>query len=298
MDGVGSNKMQSENAEPPSKASFLGTWRKNTVLVLTALAIVAGFAYLARSTLLLNVARVAINHDAEVIGQEHTDTLAIVFPRPPPAWISPMKNRMNEIWDPIKADGVNYFMFAGPRTWLRTFSERSNPRSPYYQSWVGGYVIKRRDGSVPNDLQSWAWQVTTLDQRSWLLTMGDPRPLAESGSATNVGNITIDGHSLPLWHGVMRSHSDLSDHPTSPLATLIGMPPKTSWPRGVDSFHDVILEGYFVCWPEPQHRVSVVIYAVSASYAGPPPTAQHDNSKLVNDELLSVMKSAKLESMN
>lgn len=272
------------------------TWRRKTVLAITALAIATGFAYFARSTLLLNVARIALNHDAELIRQEHTDTLAIVFPRPPPAWISPMKNQMNEIWDPIKADGVNYFMFAGPRTWFRTFSERSNPRSAYYQAWVGGYVIKRRDGSLPSDLQSWAWQVTTLDQRSWLSTMGDPRPLAESGSATNAGNITIDGRSLPLWHGIMRSHSDLSDHPTGPLATLIGMPPKSSWPGGVDSFHDVTLEGYFVCWPELEHRVSVVIYAVSASYAGLPPASQY-NSKLINDELLSLMKTAKIESV-
>ena len=208
-----------------------------------------------------------------------------------------MKNQMNDIWDPIKADGVNYFMFAAPRTLLSTYSERSNPRSQYYQAWVGGYVIKRRDGSVPTDLQSWAWQVTTLDQRSWLSTMGDPRPLAESGSATSAGDIVVDGHRRPLWHGIMRSHSDLSEHPTGPLATLIGMPPKSSWPGGVDSFHEVTLEGYFVCWPEPVHHVSIVIYAVSASYAGPSPTAQH-GTQLINDELLELMKSAKLVSVN
>ncbi len=289
--------MPSKNAEPQSKASCLGTWRRKALLVVTAVKVVAGLAYLARFTLLLNVARIALNHDVEVIRQEHTDTLTIVFPRPPPAWISPMKNQMNEIWDPIKADGVNYFMFAGPRTLLSTFSERSNPRSPYYQAWVGGYVIKRRDGSVPSDLQSWAWQVTTLDQRSWLSTMGDARPLAEPDSATSAGNITIDGHRLPPWHGIMRSHSDLSDHPAGPLATLIGMPPKSSWPGGVDSFHDVTLEGYFVCWSEPIHHVSIVIYAVSASYAGRPPIVQH-NGKLIDDELLNLMKSAKLASVD
>jgi hypothetical protein len=289
--------MPSKSAEPQSKPSCLGTWRRKAVVVVTAIAMAAATAYLARFTLLLNVARIALNRDAEVIRQEQIDTLAIVFPRPPPAWISPMKNQMDQIWEPIKADGVNYFMFAGPRTLLSAFSERSNPRSPYYQSWVGGYVIKRRDGSVPDDLQSWAWQVTTLDQRSWLSAMGDPTPIAESGSATSAGDITIDGHRLPLWHGIMRSHSDLSDHPTGPLATLIGMPPKSSWPGGAGSFHDVTLEGYFVCWPEPVHHVSVVIYAVSASYEGQPPTAQR-SSKLINDELLNLMKSAKLASVD
>jgi hypothetical protein len=289
--------MQSKNAEPKGKASYFGTWRRKAALIVTAIAFMAAFAYLARVTLMLNVARIALNRDAEVTRQEHTDTLAIVFSRPPPSWISPMKNQMNEIWDPIKANGVNYFMFAGPRTLFSTFSERTNPQSPYYQAWVGGYVIKRRDGSVPSDLQSWAWQVTTLDQRSWLSTMGDPRPLAESGSATKAGDIEIDGHRLPLWHGIMRSHSDLSDQPTGPLATLIGMPPKSSWKGGVDSFHDVTLEGYFVCWPEPVHHVSIVIYGVSASYAGPTPTTQR-RSKLINDELLNLMKSAKLSSVD
>jgi hypothetical protein len=207
-----------------------------------------------------------------------------------------MKNPMNDIWDPIKADGVNYFMFAGPRTFVSNFSERSDPQSPYYQAWVGGYVIKRRDGTVPQDLQSWAWQVTTLDQRSWLSTMGDPSPLAESSAATNAGEITIVGRTLPLWHGVMRSHSDLSAHPTGPLATLIGMPPKATWPAGLNSFHDVTLEGYFVCWVEPAHHVSIVIYAVSASYAGRSPIAGH-GSTLINDELLNLMRSARIASV-
>src|SRR5580692_3961353 len=122
MDGLRSKKMPSKNAEPQSKASCLGTWRRKALLVVTAVAMVAGLAYLARVTLLLNFARIALSRDAEVIRQEHIDTLAVVFPSPPPAWISAMKNQMNEIWDPIKADGVNYFMFAGPRTLVSTFS--------------------------------------------------------------------------------------------------------------------------------------------------------------------------------
>ena len=79
--------MPSKNAEPQSKASCLGTWRRKALPVVTTIAMVAGFAYLARFTLLLNIARIALNHDAEVIRQEHIDTLAVVFPSPPPAWI-------------------------------------------------------------------------------------------------------------------------------------------------------------------------------------------------------------------
>ena len=126
--------------------------------------------------------------------------------------------------------------------------------------------------------------------------MGDLSPIADSSPATRVGNITIDGHSLALWHGTMRSHSDLSAHPTGPLATLIGMPPKSLWPFGVDSFHDMTLGGYFACWVDSQRKVSVVVYAVAANYAAQ--TEEHSNSSLINDELLRLMKSAKLEAVH
>jgi hypothetical protein len=174
-------------------------------------------------------------------------------------------------------------MFAKPQTWLRTYSERSNPISPYYQAWVGAYVIKARNGSVPANLESLAWQVTALDQRSWL-------------SATLAGSIPIDGRSLPLSHGTMRSHSDLSAHPSGPLATLLGMPPRSLWPSGVDSFHNVGLDGYFACWVDSQRKVSVVVYAVAANYA--PQTEEPRNSVRINNEMLGLMKSAKLEAVH
>jgi hypothetical protein len=278
------------------QASFASLWLKWLLGLLACLGILAGVGYVTRYTLLLNVARIALNHDSELVAQERADTLAIVFTKPPPVWITPMKNQMNSIWEPIKSNGVNYYMFAKPRTWFNRYAERSNPISPYYQAWVGGYVIKARDGSLPTNLDSLAWQVTALDQRSWLSAMGDPSPIADSSPATRIGNITVDGRDLQLWRGTMRSHSDLSAHPTGPLATLIGMPPKSSWPSGVDSFHDVSLDGYFACWVDSQRRVSVVVYAVAANYAAQ--TEERSNSRLINDELLTLMKSATLEEVH
>ena len=263
-----------------------------------AFAVIAAAAtYVARRTLLLNVARIALNHDSGLAAQEHADGVAIVFPKPPGVWISPMKNRMNEIWDPMKADGVNYYMFAGPRNWLQSYSERSDPRSLYYQAWAGGYVIRERDGTLPGDLQSLAWQVTALDQRSWLSTMGDPAPKAEPSAATNAGSVVIDGHTLPLWHGGMKSHSDLSAHASGPLATLIGMPPRASWPLGIESFHEVSLDGYFVCWVDTQRKVAIVIYAVAAGHGDEAEqnTPARDSIKA---ELLGLMKSAKLQAVD
>jgi hypothetical protein len=287
--------MPSHPLSSPVRHSF-PTWLKWIIALLACLGILAGVGYAVRYTLLLNVARIVLNHDSELVAQERADGIAIVFAQPPSVWITPMKNQMNSIWEPIKANGVNYYMFAEPRTWFKRYSERSNPISPYYQAWVGGYVIKARDGSLPTDLESLAWQVTALDQRSWLSVMGDPSPIADPSPATRFGSITIDGHSLSLWHGTMRSHSDLSARPTGPLATLIGMPPKSLWPSGIESFHEVSLDGYFAGWIDSQRRVSIVVYAVAANYAGQ--TEEHSNATLINDELLRLMKSAKLEAVH
>jgi hypothetical protein len=277
-------------------APRIGAALRWILAVLACVGVLLGVGYATRHTLFLNVARIVLNRDSELVAQERADAVGITFARPAPLWITPMKNQMNSIWDPIRANGVNYYMFAKPQTWFRTYSERSNPISPYYQAWAGGYVIKARDGSLPTDLEALAWQVTALDQRSWLSAMGDPHPVADSSPATRLGDITIDGQRLPLWHGTMRSHSDLSAHPTGPLATLIGMPSKYSWPKGIDSFHDVTLDGYFACWTDSQHKISIVIYAVAADYATQ--TEKHSNSDLINDDLLRIMKSAKLEAVH
>ena len=278
---------------PQTSAPFGQRWRKRIAVLLACLVVVAIAVYTMRCTLLLDVARIALDHQADLAAQEHADGVAIAFPKPPSAWVTPMKNRMNGIGAPIETEGVNYYTFAGPRTWLNSYSERSNPSSPYYQAWVGAYVIKRTDGTVPDDLQSLAWQTTELDQRSWLSAMGDPSPLAESSPPVSAGTIMIDGHSLPLWHGIMESHSDLSADPKGQLAMLIGMPPKASWPAGIAAFHDVTLDGYFTWWADSQRKVAIVVYAVAASYPGQAATV--NSRSLVNDQLLSLMKSARVE---
>ena len=160
---------------PRTGTPVLFRWRNRIAIILVSLAILAGATYMARCTLLLNIARIVLNRDSELMAQERADSVAISFAVPPPAWISPMKNQMNDIWDPIKANGVNYYMFAGPRTWFTPYSERSNPSSPYYQAWVGGYVSKQRDGSLPANLETLAWQVTALATFVGLIHSGKSR---------------------------------------------------------------------------------------------------------------------------
>ncbi|HEY2561666.1 MAG TPA: hypothetical protein VGI48_18290 [Caldimonas sp.] len=276
--------------------SLAGPWTTRLAILCAALVVVLGTAYLVRRTLLLSVARVFLERDAELVSQEKSDGVAIVFAKPQSPWIRPMKNVMNPMWQSIGAEGVNYYTFAGPSNLFRSYSERSDPASPYYQAWVGAYVTKRRDATLPQDLPAWAKQVTELDQRSWLAAMGDPRPLAESAAPTRAGSIVIDGRSLELWHGAMRSHSDLSEKANGPLATLVGMPTKSLWPAGVRSFHDVTLDGYFVCWADATRRIAIVVYAVS-SVPADQPTRDRAQRRDITGELLSVMKTARLETV-
>lgn len=271
-------------------------WRRRIALLCLGLIGVLIAAYSARCVLLLNVARAALDRDAALVAQEKTDGVAIAFGLRPPAWITPMKNLMNSIWQPIGATGVNYYTFAGPARVFRSYSERSNPASPYYQAWVGGYVTRTQDRTVPARLPAWAKQVTELDQRSWLAAMGDPHPVADFSVPTAVQTVAIDGHALELWHGTMRSHSDLSDHPEGALATMVGMPPRASWPAGTSSFHDLTLDGYFVCWSDTTRDVSVVIYAVGAIPATQS-ARQLDATSRLHDELLSMMRGVTLESV-
>ncbi len=266
-------------------------WKKRLFVAVLCAVVLAGLAFGVRRTIILEVARVALNRDPGLAAQERKDGVAIEFVPRSPHWVTVMKNEMNEIWLPAKVQGVNYYTFGGPRNPFRPYSERSNPRSPYYQAWIGGYVIKTADGSVPADPQALASELTNLDQRSWLEAMGDPQPVSELESLTSAGNIDIGGTSWPLWHGVYRSHSDLSADSESQLAGILGMPKKSSWPVGVSPFHDVTLDGYLAWKVDTAHRVTLVIYAVAGRYAGQSEALSTD-SALSKDELLSMMRSA------
>ena len=265
-------------------------WAKRLSILAAVLLLVFAAGYLMRRSLLLNVARVFLDRDSELVAQEKADGLQIVFAKPPPPWVTPLKNVMNPMWQPIGAQGVNYYTFAGPSNLIRSYSERSNPSSPYYQAWVGGYVTRRLDGTLPEDLVAWAKQVTELDQRSWLAAMGDPAPLAESAPPTRMGSILVDGRTVELWHGTMRSHSDLSERSDTPLAMLVGMPAKSSWPATITSFHDLMLDGYFVCWSDAARHVSIVVYAVAAVRTDA--STGIGSSPDIRDELLGFMKTA------
>src|SRR5689334_14470095 len=84
-------------------------WARWTAIACAALLLAVGAAYAMRRTLLLDVARAFLDRDGELVAQEKADGVTIVFAKPPPPWVMPMKNVMNPLWQSIAAEGVNYY---------------------------------------------------------------------------------------------------------------------------------------------------------------------------------------------
>ena len=149
-------------------------WRNRIAIILVSLAILAGATYMARCALLLNIARIVLNRDSELMAQERADSVAISFAVPPPAWISPMKNQMNNIWDPIKANGVNYYMFAGPANLVHTLQrtlESIIALLPGVGRWVRYQTTGRLSPCKPGDAG-----LAGDSARSTFVAIGDGRP--------------------------------------------------------------------------------------------------------------------------
>ena len=166
-------------ADPASRReSASRRWARRLGILAATLLLVVGAGYVLRRTLLLDIARVVLDRDSELLAQEKADGVRIVFAKPPPPFVAPLKNVMNPMWQVIGAEGVNYYTFAGPANLFRSYSERSNPASPYYQAWVGGYVTKRRDGTMPRGLAGVGQAGDGA--RSTLLARCDGRPRSRS----------------------------------------------------------------------------------------------------------------------
>ncbi|HEY8683687.1 MAG TPA: hypothetical protein VIM06_11000 [Rhodanobacter sp.] len=214
----------------------------------------------------------------------------MAFAMVPAAWMTPLKNDMSPIWATAHAEGVNYYTFGAPHTPWRSYSDRTDPASSYYQAWVGAYVVKPEKNAEAVDVKTWATTLPSLDQKAWLQAMGDPKPLATAESMTQSGTIEIDGHTVPLWHALMHSHSDLSANPGD-LAQFIGVPPLSQWQNDVDAFHDATLDCYIAGWVDSTRNVDVLVYSVSAAYDTHAHT-HHDNAAALKDELLRMMRGA------
>jgi hypothetical protein len=119
---------------------------------------------------------------------------------------------MNPVWKKYgqPAVGVNYFTIGGVKNGQ---SSRYDPQSDYYQSWLGGYIVKfpyARDWTIPEH-----YQLAEADQKGWLVTMGDTLPLmsTDKKSICLMGKVNICGFPAKIVQAAGWSHSDLGSGP-------------------------------------------------------------------------------------
>ena len=126
-----------------------------------------------------------------------------------PGWIDgQMIFDMSGIWQSagIAAEGVNYFTIGAV---VNQHSSRFDYQSPYYQAWLGGYLVRFS--------QSRSWQVNdhfqlgVADQNTWLGQYGDPNPYAKVDYQHIVKHqpIKIGKYRAQLFEGSIFSHTDV-----------------------------------------------------------------------------------------
>jgi hypothetical protein len=210
---------------------------------------------------------------------QHVD---VVFDSMPSVWVV-QKNVMDRDWVTVDARGTNFYAYGAPVA-PQTFAARSDPRSPLYQAWFGVYVIADSAAARPD----MAMQLGALDQQSWLGAMGDPKPAFAALRTEQHGTVVVAGVSRPLYTFDATTHSDLSEG-TTPLAQRLGMPAEASWPKGLVSFHELGVRGYYTYWYDPARRLTVIVYACASSFADGSGAAR-DNFPALDASLMQMMR--------
>lgn len=126
-----------------------------------------------------------------------------------PNWINGVvKFDMTPIWRKhgIDAKGINYYTIGNVKNGL---SSRFDPLSPFYQAWLGCYIVQfdnERNWNVQDH-----FSLGEADQKYWLKLYGDPSPMADipQKAFEDLGKIQISGFSGKLYEGACWSHSDV-----------------------------------------------------------------------------------------
>lgn len=103
-----------------------------------------------------------------------------------------------------------------------------------------------------------------------------------------VGLIMVAASHAGAQQGTAATHSDLSAG-TTPLAQRLGMPAEASWPKGIVSFHDVGVHGYYTYWYDASRRLTVIEYACASSFVDGS-GATHNNFPTLDASLMQMIR--------
>ncbi len=115
---------------------------------------------------------------------------------------------MTPVWRKfgIEATGINYFIIGAINDGV---SSRYDYNSPYYQAWLGGYVVKFKKN------RKWSaadhFHLGTADQKQWLSVYGDPNPFVKFDKILSTKTVTIGGFKGNMYEANGWSNSDVGD---------------------------------------------------------------------------------------
>ena len=208
----------------------------------------------------------------------------------PPEW-TVAQQVMDTIWMPLGLHGVNHYAY-GKAVAPHQYAARSDPSSPLYQAWFGVYTVVG-DSALrlmrgKSDPLSSVMKLAEYDQKAWLGAMGDPHPVATAGPVLRTVSLMIDGAPRTVSVFQMRSNSDLNSG-KAPLAQYIGMPP-VSARQGLADYHAISLHGYYAFWYDAQRRATIIVYAVSSSFASAGANGAHkDNAAAIDPQFRDML---------
>jgi hypothetical protein len=237
----------------------------------------------------------------------------ITFSKLPSGWVNgQITYDMSRVWSKhhIPARGVNYFTLGSIHNGV---SSRFDPESPYFQAWLGGYIVQfsaKRDWTPQEH-----FNLGIADQHNWLLLYGDPKPVVElrSNDFKDLGKISVDGFKGRLYEGGGLSHTDFGSGNRSVLLKLIAIGAANlfnfsnphldlqgdnlipRWNDGsiVPSYHTVQLKGY-VAILDLNGTATAVFYANGTIFTDKS-GIHHNTFEQIKHELMQCITDCRIE---
>lgn len=239
----------------------------------------------------------------------------ISFEELEPNWINGLATfDMSETWKKVglKAIGINYFTIGSVKNGIST---RFDPTSPFYQAWLGGYIVR------PEDKKDWAisdhWKLGEADQNAWLSLYGDPDPETRPSkdSFKSLGKVSLGKFHGEIFEGAAQTHSDLSAvEPGLIFLARMGyfsglfnrscpglkIKPENLYGRAegresVNPYHDLIVRGYTaVVEVEPERKMKAVLYASGVIFKDKR-GKEHNTFNQIKYDLMKKILSVKIE---
>ncbi|KKT81933.1 MAG: hypothetical protein A3B99_04615 [Candidatus Yanofskybacteria bacterium RIFCSPHIGHO2_02_FULL_44_12b] len=231
----------------------------------------------------------------------------VIFTKIPGTWINGLMTlNMERSWarQGIKAWGVNYWTIGSLTE--EGISSRYDRNQKQYQSWLGAYLVKFKEGRKFT-LQD-HFNLAVADQKNWLEDFHDPHPFIEM-PAENVAKsepIKIGEYSGTLYEfGWGPSHSDVgknvSNLQNKILMALTGsmfdeynkrlhLKGSNFIPKDIRTdYETVILKGY-IAVVELEKNVKVVLYGNGAELLDRYSNEAKDYTPLLKEDILMAFK--------